>query len=776
MDSPSKPLRILAIVNLAWDPRLGAPRVWMELAEQWRAAGHTVEKFSLSDAFPGVDATRARFALRQLIFIRRAAAYVRKNGHRFDVIDALIGVLPQSKDALGFQGVVVARSVGLYLRYDRSERALEKRAARLRQGRLLGRLLYGHTRRQMLRAADRAVRQADLINVPTRAEAECVRAEIGPDCRILVQPYGLTEERRRALRDAAAPTEVRLAQQRVCFIGMWSPRKGAFDWPRIIAGVRAKVPAAQFRFLGTMLDAVTIRSELGAVGSASLELISDFQPEELPALLGDCTVGAFPSYIEGFGLAVLEQLAAGLPVIAYDTPGPRDILHECFPDALVPIGDADEFAIALCRVMQKEQGAYQECSRRGREVARSYSWPKIARDTARAYEQLRNEGSGPIVFVQPFSVGAAAGGPRILRALLEDAPLVWRSICTSPERPLARKNEMHLPSRPFWGRIEYTRFAALPQSSARLFESAFRRQLKRACRRLGARAIHVVPHSGLDFVAAQTVAREMSLPFLVSLHDDLAYTALDRVRPDKLEAAMDRAWKEAAARFVISDALGREYCRRYGEQPYQIVTDGVSRLAELRAPAASNRLRIYFMGLFHRGYERNLRALLEGVTRFEQAHPEIAVSVTFRCDHVRSQVLAGAKSVTILPFADEAQVERDLRDADLLYMPLPFGDEHAGFARYSLSTKMVTYVGSGVPILYHGPATAAAFQLLNRHHAALPINTLDSTEIAAFLGSLTVEARQVVARNALDLARREFMLADQKRRFWGTISDCLKER
>ena len=43
-----KPLRILVIVNLPWDARLGAIRVWVELAEQWRAAGHVVEKFSLS--------------------------------------------------------------------------------------------------------------------------------------------------------------------------------------------------------------------------------------------------------------------------------------------------------------------------------------------------------------------------------------------------------------------------------------------------------------------------------------------------------------------------------------------------------------------------------------------------------------------------------------------------------------------------------------------------------------------------------------------------------
>ena len=37
MPPEDKSLRILVIVNLPWDSRLGATRVWMELAEQWRA-------------------------------------------------------------------------------------------------------------------------------------------------------------------------------------------------------------------------------------------------------------------------------------------------------------------------------------------------------------------------------------------------------------------------------------------------------------------------------------------------------------------------------------------------------------------------------------------------------------------------------------------------------------------------------------------------------------------------------------------------------------------
>ncbi|MDQ6765648.1 MAG: glycosyltransferase, partial [Verrucomicrobiota bacterium] len=529
----------------------------------------------------------------------------------------------------------------------------------------------------------------------------------------------------------------------------------------------AKSPDARFRFLGTMINAEVIRAELGTA-AARVELISEYEPDELPGLLSDCTAGAFPSYVEGFGLAVLEQLAAGLPTVAFDTPGPRDLLAAHMPEMLVASGDVEQFSGALARVLSLPSERYNELSRRSATAAAAFSWPVIARDTIRTYEELHAHSARPIVFVQPFSLGSAGGGARILRALVGRAPLAWQSVCSSPEKPKPWQNEKHLRSRPAWGRLEHTRLAALPNATARVFAGWFRRRLKRLCVRLGARALHAVPHAGLDFAEAHAVARELSLPFFLSLHDDLAYTTL--LHPGRRDAAMATAWREAAGLFVISEALGREYCRRYGERKFQVVTDGVEELSPLCDSIDGDVLRIYFMGLFHMAYERNLRALLDGIRILREQTPSLAVSVTLRCEHVRAQVLAGAEHVVVLPFADEAQVQRDIQEADLLYMPIPFGDKHANFARYSLSTKMVTYAGSGVPILYHGPTTSAAFELLNKHDAALTVTTLDAPEIAASLTAMDAARRRQTAANALDLARREFMLCDQLTKFWSTIA------
>jgi len=382
-----KPLRILAVVNLPWDPRLGAARVWIELAEEWTRAGHVVEKFCLTDAFPTPASSSAVSAVRVLLFPFRVARFIRRNPDRFDVIDALVGTLPFSKRSLRFRGLLVARSVGLYHLYEKFEKTAAKRWAPPPKGKLFGRPFYAFFNRRGRRTSQSAVAQCDLLNLPNSDELLCVRDEIRSKTPALVQPYGLTPARQETLRRAAAPAETRRGNQKVVFIGMWSARKGAKDWGQIIQRIRARVPDACFLFLGTMIANQKVLDDLNLGAAAFVQLVPQFQPDELPQLLSDCTVAAFPSYVEGFGLAVVEQLAACLPTVAYDAPGPRDILRDSLPEFLVTAGDVARFGDALIEILQADVARYQELSERSAETAARFSWPAIARETAAEYRK-----------------------------------------------------------------------------------------------------------------------------------------------------------------------------------------------------------------------------------------------------------------------------------------------------------------------------------------------------------------------------------------------------
>lgn len=380
-----RPLRILVIVNGAWDPRFGAVRVWIELAAEWTKAGNLVEKFCLTDAFPTTTSSAALAAFRLLLFPFRAARFVRKNADRFDVIDAHIGVLPFSKQSLRWNGLLVARSVGFYRLYEKFEKTAAQRWPPANKGKLSGRIFYSFFKKRVRTASDSSVQYCDLLNLPNQNELSCVRDEMQLAKPAVVQPYGLRPDRHRALGSVANSVASRWRAKKVCFLGMWSARKGAKDWGQIIQRIRARVPDARFVFLGTMVEDRLVLEDLNLGVPNFLELVPRFEPDELPRFLADCTVGAFPSYVEGFGLAVIEQLAAGLPTVAYDAPGPRDILHDASSELLVLSGDIASFSEAIIAILERDFESYQDLCRRSVKMAERFSWPRIAQDTLAEY-------------------------------------------------------------------------------------------------------------------------------------------------------------------------------------------------------------------------------------------------------------------------------------------------------------------------------------------------------------------------------------------------------
>jgi glycosyltransferase involved in cell wall biosynthesis len=378
------PLRILAIVNLPWDPRLGAVRVWLELSEQWKKAGHKIDKYCLDDAFPKPTTSRALYAWRQAVFAYRAARFVRKNADRFDIIDCLIGTLPFSKQSLGFKGLLVGRSIGLYLDYEKFIQSSRERWPDQPRGKFSGRILYGFTSWLLRRNADRALRHCDLFNVPNEEEKRSLERHL-TGARTIVLPYGLNESERTALANAAGQVAKRLAQKEICFVGMWGLRKGSRDWPEIAREILKSVPDARFAFLGTMTDEQTVLRDLNLPRSESIRCLTKYDPKELPNLLAGCAVGLFPSYIEGFGISVIEQLAAGIPTIAYDVPGPRHIFKDARVQFLVPAGDWKAMSDRALAILGMNESDYSKLSIQSREIAAKFRWEEIAADNIREY-------------------------------------------------------------------------------------------------------------------------------------------------------------------------------------------------------------------------------------------------------------------------------------------------------------------------------------------------------------------------------------------------------
>jgi glycosyltransferase involved in cell wall biosynthesis len=102
--------------------------------------------------------------------------------------------------------------------------------------------------------------------------------------------------------------------------------------------------------------------------------------EDLPALYAAARAFALPSLHEGFGLTVLEAMAAGVPVVASS----RAALPEVVTGAGL-IADPDDWGLFAAAVMTAATDAQERArlSERGRHVASRYTWERAA-DTVHA--------------------------------------------------------------------------------------------------------------------------------------------------------------------------------------------------------------------------------------------------------------------------------------------------------------------------------------------------------------------------------------------------------
>jgi glycosyltransferase involved in cell wall biosynthesis len=99
--------------------------------------------------------------------------------------------------------------------------------------------------------------------------------------------------------------------------------------------------------------------------------------QDMPALLRAADVFVRPSLSEGMSLAVLEAMAAGLPVVATDVSGTRELLQNGAGGLIVPPGSPPALADALAR-LAADAGLRRRLGEAARARALAYDWEHVA--------------------------------------------------------------------------------------------------------------------------------------------------------------------------------------------------------------------------------------------------------------------------------------------------------------------------------------------------------------------------------------------------------------
>jgi glycosyltransferase involved in cell wall biosynthesis len=224
----------------------------------------------------------------------------------------------------------------------------------------------------------RAVRRSDALLAISKSTAEALSRRFPQAAeRTVVAPLGVTP----ALSGQLDPAEARSLPPAgfVLAVGTLEPRK---NLPRLVAAYSSLESELKERHPLVVVGAVgwetaETLSALRSLGERCtiLGYVSD---EALAELYRRCAVFCYPSLGEGFGLPVLEAMAAGAAVVTSNVSS----LPEVGGDAVEYVDPREVASIAgaLTRTLSDERRR-ADLVARGRERAREFSWERFAQIT-----------------------------------------------------------------------------------------------------------------------------------------------------------------------------------------------------------------------------------------------------------------------------------------------------------------------------------------------------------------------------------------------------------
>jgi glycosyltransferase involved in cell wall biosynthesis len=235
----------------------------------------------------------------------------------------------------------------------------------------------------------RAVRRASLVIAVSESTRRDLIEVVGADpARVRVVPLGV--DRRFA---AASAQDAAVAAQRLglpprylLYVGRIEPRKNlpllldAYAMARRRHGV--DVPLVVAGAPGWLVDDLPGRAAAAGL-SEDVRFVGHVPPALLPGLVHGALALAYPSRYEGFGLPVLEAMAAGAPVVTSSVAS----LPEVAGDAalLVDPDDVEGLAEALGRLVG-DDALRARLIVAGRERAAEFTWDRTADSTVAVYQ------------------------------------------------------------------------------------------------------------------------------------------------------------------------------------------------------------------------------------------------------------------------------------------------------------------------------------------------------------------------------------------------------
>lgn len=189
-----------------------------------------------------------------------------------------------------------------------------------------------------------------IVAVSDQVRDDLIRFKVAPASKITVVQYGFDLDAR--VSGTPETTREKRAAANVAdgdFVIGWAGRLSEIKRPLDLVRVAAKVAGSRLVLAGD-----------GELRSAVVKLATDLYIADRVCLLGyvddmGSWYGAFDTFLltsanEGAPVVAIEALAAGVPVVATDAGGTRNVVDDGETGFLAPVGAVDELAAKLARL------------------------------------------------------------------------------------------------------------------------------------------------------------------------------------------------------------------------------------------------------------------------------------------------------------------------------------------------------------------------------------------------------------------------------------------
>jgi phosphatidyl-myo-inositol alpha-mannosyltransferase len=175
--------------------------------------------------------------------------------------------------------------------------------------------------------------------------------------------------------------------RRLLFVGRLERRKGFPVAVRAFGRLATEYPDLRLVVVGDGADRDAI-DDLPDAARARVDMLGRVSEQALPTFYRASNIFLAPSIgKESFGIVLIEAMASGLPVVASDIPGYREVLRRGREGLMVTPGESDELAEAVRHLLEYPALALA-LGRHGLLRARHFDWETIVDQLEEIYEEL----------------------------------------------------------------------------------------------------------------------------------------------------------------------------------------------------------------------------------------------------------------------------------------------------------------------------------------------------------------------------------------------------